>query len=372
MSKRFRMSTALDVDDLLMECIPYAIKLANEKYKFDPPITIHEVDRWGKLGTRADVIFEFFDDPEFFRTQPVIKGAREFVQKLSKLTEVFISTSIPPKFMGIRAERILEEFPEIPAEHIYMGSRKDKINVDILFDDGMHNVFRSNAAYPILMRRPWNQNATGMLAVNTYDEFLKLVEVITKSYSSTPEKLSNDHPSIVVLVGPSGSGKTKIATRLLDKTDSFVKLKSYTTKDATSLKENDWYNYISLAEFHRMCDNNELFESTMYAGHGYGSKKDDVLNILNSGKNVITVMDICGAMALKTNFENVITVYIKRDRRTLIKSIIEKNSSVEDKVNRLISIEDERNNEDICDYVVSYEVYDDAVNQLIELLDIKN
>ena len=72
MGKRFRMSTALDVDDLLMECIPYAIRLANEKYKFDPPLTIYEVDRWGKLGTRADVIFEFFDDPEFFRTQPVM------------------------------------------------------------------------------------------------------------------------------------------------------------------------------------------------------------------------------------------------------------------------------------------------------------
>ena len=79
MSKRFRMSTALDVDDLLMECIPYAIKLANEKYKFDPPLTIYEVDHWGKLGTRADVIFEFFNDPEFFRTQPVLEGAKEFV-----------------------------------------------------------------------------------------------------------------------------------------------------------------------------------------------------------------------------------------------------------------------------------------------------
>lgn len=372
MSKRFRMSTALDVDDLLLECIPYAIKLANEKYNFNPPITIHEVDRWGKLGTRADVIFEFFDDPEFFRTQPVIKGAKEFVRKLSKLTEVFISTSIPPKFMGIRAERILEEFPEIPAEHIYMGSRKDKINVDILFDDGMHNVFRSNAAYPILMRRPWNQNATGMLAVNTYDEFLKLVEVITKSYSSIPEKINKDHPSIVVLVGPSGSGKTKIATRLLQRTNVFTKLKSYTTQDPTSLKENDWYNYITFDEFHRMCDNEELFESTMYANHGYGSKKTDILDILNEGKNVITVMDICGAMALKTNFDNVITVYIKRDKKTLIKSILEKNSSIEDKVNRLISIEDEKNNEDICDYVISFDTYEDAVEQLIELLEIDN
>ena len=79
MSKRFRMSTALDVDDLLMECIPYAIRLANEKYKFDPPLTIYEVDRWGKLGTRADVIFEFFNDPEFFKNQPVMDGANNKV-----------------------------------------------------------------------------------------------------------------------------------------------------------------------------------------------------------------------------------------------------------------------------------------------------
>ena len=371
MSKRFRMSTALDVDDLLMECIPYAIKLANEKYNFDPPLTIHEVTGWGKLGTRADVIFEYFDDPEFFRTQPVIKGAKEFVRNLSKLTEVFISTSITPKFMGIRAERILEEFPEIPQEHIYMGSRKDKINVDILFDDGMHNVFRSNAAYPILMRRPWNQNATGMLAVNTYDEFLKLVEVITKSYSSIPETLSNDKPGIIVLVGPSGSGKTKIAGKLLEKCTNLKKLKSYTTQDPTSLKENDWYNYISLDEFHKMCDNEELFESTMYAGHGYGSKLEDVNEILNNGHHVLTTMDICGAMSLKTNFSNVITVYIKRDRRKLIESILNKNSTVEDKVNRLISIEDEKNNEDICDYVISYNTYDEAADEIINLLKIK-
>ena len=372
MSKRFRMSTALDIDDLLMECIPYAIRLANEKYKFDPPLSIYEVDRWGKLGTRADVIFEYFDDPEFFRTQPVIEGAREFVKKLSEMTEVFVSTSIVPKFMGIRAERILEEFPEIPADHIYMGSRKDKINVDILFDDGMHNVFKSNAAYPILMRRPWNKNATGMLAVNTYDEFLKLVEVITKSYSSQPEKLNNGKKGVVVLVGPSGSGKTKIAKSLLSKVNNFEKLRSYTTEDKTSLKENDWYNYITLDEFHNMIENKELFESTMYAGHGYGSKISDVQDILDKGNHVLTVMDICGAMSLKTNFDHVITIYIKKDKRRLIESILNKNSTIEDKVNRLISIDDEKNNEDICDYVIEYDTYDDAADQIIKLLEIDN
>ena len=139
MNRKFRLSTALDIDDLLMECIPYAIRLANEKYQFDPPLTIYEVDRWGKLGTRADVIFEFMDDPDFFRNQPPIKGAREFVRKLTQMTEVFVSTATYPKFMSLRAQRIMEEFPEIPQDHILIGSRKDKIDVDILFDDEERN-----------------------------------------------------------------------------------------------------------------------------------------------------------------------------------------------------------------------------------------
>ncbi len=370
MNRKYRLSTALDIDDLLMECTSYAIQLANEKYNFDPPLSIYEQEHWGKHGTRIDVIFEFFNDPEFYRTQPVIKGAKEFVRKLSRMTEVFVTTAIPPEFMGIRAKRIMEEFPEIPADHIYMGSRKDKIHVDILFDDGMHNILDSSATYPILMRRPWNQEATGMLAVNTYDEFLKVVEIISESYSIKPHQFTLDEPSVVVLVGPSGSGKSKIATKLLSRTDRFRKLTTYTTNDPTAVEKNQWYNYIALDEFRHMCESGEIFQSTMYAGHGYGSKKGDVEQILSSGKHVLTTMDICGAMSLKTNFKNVTTIYIKRDKKLLMSSILRKNSSIEDKVNRLIAIESEKQNAEICDYVVKFDDYEDAVAQIGDILGI--
>ena len=369
-NRKYRLSTALDIDDLLMECTAYAVRLANEKYHFAPPLSIHEHKKWGRQGGRSDVIFEFFKDPEFYRTQPVIAGAKEFVRKLSQMTEVFVSTAIPPEFMGIRAQRILEEFPEIPADHIYMGSRKDKIQVDILFDDAMHNILSSSARYPILMRRPWNQEATGMLSVNTYDEFLKLVEVIADSYTIRPERIDATEPGIVVLVGPSGSGKSTIAQMVLEKTDMYRKLVSYTTNDPTAEKENQWYNYVSLEDFHAMCDSGEMFQSTMYAGHGYGSKKEDVEAILASGKHVLTTMDICGAMSLKTHFPNVTTIYMKRDKKLVIASILRKNSSVEDKVNRIISIESEKQNAEICDYVVSFDTYEQAVEQICRILQI--
>ena len=368
LKRSFRLSTALDVDDLLLECVPYAIRLANEKYQFDPPLTIHEVNRWGRLGTRADVIFEFMNDPEFFRNQPPIKGAREFVQKLSQMTEVFISTAVWPEYMTLRFQRILEEFPEIPQDHILIGSRKDKIDVDILFDDGMHNVVQSNAQYPILMRRPWNQEATGILAVNNYDEFLKLVEVIAGSYNVKADNFTLKEPSIVVLVGPSGSGKNEVARGLLKRSDKFEKLVSYTTDASVAARPDGGYHYVPEVEFRQMMDRGELFESTTYAHHFYGSKRADVERILAEGKHVLTVMDICGAMSLKTLFPHVVTIFIKRDRRELITDILRKDSTIEDKANRLLSIEVEMRNTQICDYTVKFDYCDQAVEEICSRL----
>ena len=368
MNRKYKLSTALDIDDLLMECTGYAIKLANEKYKFDPPLKLYEKDRWGMVGTRIDSIYPYFSDPEFYRTQPVYEGAKEFVRKLSQMTEVFVCTAVPPEFMGIRAKRIMEEFPEIPADHIYMGARKDNIHTDILFDDAMHNILNSSAKYPILMLRPWNQEATGMLAVNRYDEFLKIVEIIAESYCANPAGTNPRESDIVVLVGPSSTGKSKLATRILAEMSEFEKLPSYTTKDPTALEENKWYNYVSLDSFREMCESGEMLQSTMYAGHGYGSKKDDIDKILASGKHVLTTMDICGAMSLKTQFKNVTTIYIKRDKRSLMANIINKNSSVEDKVNRLVALEYVDKNSALCDYVISFDDYDEAMDQILKIL----
>lgn len=370
MNRSFRLSTALDVDDLLLECVPYAVRLANEKYKFQPPLTIHEVDRWGRTGTRADVIFEFMDNPDFISSQPPIKGAQEFVKKLSQMTEIFISTAVWPEYMSQRYQRILEVFPEIPRDHILIGSRKDKIDVDILFDDGLHNILNSTATYPILMRRPWNQEATGIMAVNNYDEFLKFVEIIANNYSAKHETLSADSNGIVVLVGPSGSGKNDIARELLSQTDSFQKLISYSTNPSLASDPDGWYKYITEEEFRKLADSGKLCESTTYAHHFYGCRKEDVQEILSSGKNVLTVMDICGAMALKTLFSNVITIYVKRDRKGLITSILEKDCSTEDKANRLLSISVETRNAQVCDYTVKFESAEQAVKEIRDKLNV--
>lgn len=207
-----------------------------------------------------------------------------------------------------------------------------------------------------------------MLAVNTYDEFLKMVEVIADSYNPRPDHRFSDEPGVLVLVGPSGGGKNEIAKHILKKSRSFAKLTSYTTDATVGMQGGNPYHYISVEAFRKLCENGEMFESTMYAGHHYGSCKADVEEILATGKHVLTVMDICGAMSLKTHFNNVTTVYVQRDKRELLENILTKPLNLDEKIRRIMSLEAEQKNADICDYIVSSSDPGKAAREILDSL----
>lgn len=114
--------------------------------------------------------------------------------------------------MGVRAEQIMTQFPELPPENIILGSAKDRVHFDIVLDDAIHNILESKAEYPVLMRKPWNAKMTGLLSVNTMAEFVSLVKQIMKASTSKTEKITA--PAVLALVGPSGSGKREITEAL--------------------------------------------------------------------------------------------------------------------------------------------------------------
>ena len=71
---------------------------------------------------------------------------------------------------------------------------------------------------------------------------------------------------------------------------------------------------------------------------------------------------------MKTYYKNVTTIYIKRERKALMASILRKNSTIEDKVNRLASFDYDVQNAALCDYIIDFDDYDDAVAQLSRIL----
>ena len=49
-------------------------------------------------------------------------------------------------------------------------------------------------------------------------------------------------------------------------------------------------------------------------------------------------------------------------------NILRKNSSIQDKVNRLCAIDYVDKNAALCDYVITFDTYDEAVKQLKDIL----
>ena len=168
---------AIDGDDVLFECVSYAIDLVNQKEKTEPPLHMEQVTQWEPSGRRTDAIFPYFLQEDFYLTQPLVTGAQEFIRSLLELTDhVLIASAVPPEFMTIRAKRIMEAFPELPKENIMLGGRKDRLKVDMLLDDAVHNIEHSLASCPTLMDKPWNRSYSTKYRVMNFQEFLNLAE----------------------------------------------------------------------------------------------------------------------------------------------------------------------------------------------------
>ena len=366
MIKSKPLTVALDCDDVLMSCIELAMNIQNKALKFDPPMTLDEITKWSPAGVRSDCILECFKKPSFFKKQQPYPGAQEFVRKLSEKAEVYILTAVPVCAMGIRAEMIKKYFPEIPDDHIILTKAKDLVHPDVLLDDASHNILASNAKYPVVMRRPWNADLSTALSVNNYEEFLVLIDVILNRYEK-PE-INTNEPFVLGLVGLSGSGKTTIAQKLVE-TGQFEQPSSYTDRPRRS--DNEIYHFVSTEEFKELKKSGEIFESTIYSGHNYGSSLTAINDIFSRGKSAVIPIDICGAIGLKTHFKNVATVFVDRDKRSLVEAILQRDCSNEDKANRILSMEVEVKNADLCDYILNNNKdIDESITELLDTIGI--
>ena len=358
-------TVALDCDDTLYSCNPYAIELLNKEK--GTSYTVNDIKGWScRIGNGVDERVKYFSQPNFYKTMPVLTGAKEFVKELSKKAEVFILTAVPPSCATARIEAIMRDFPEIKKENIIIATRKDVVKIDILFDDGSHNIISAKAKFPVLFRKPWNNNLSGNLAVNNYDDFLHFVDVIRHSYVEEPD-LSKG--GVLCLVGPSGSGKTAIMEEIT-KNENFVKPITTTTRNRRDDDKENAYRFISEEQFLKEMDEGLFLETTVYSGKHYGTSANEINKIIDENKYAVIPIDICGAITIKNVYrQKAKLIFIDRSRADVIRGILERNVSNEDKMQRIISLENEYKNEIFCDAVLRNDkTIEEAAEKLLELI----
>lgn len=351
---RLRLRVGLDVDDVLYGCNEYALTLLRDKYGDSPEFDVNRITSWGPQGNRGDERIPMFSDPGFVSAQPVLPGAKRFVRELSRIAEVFFITAVPPACMSARASRLIADFPEVPPENIIIGKRKDLIIPDMLLDDAAHNILASKAAYPVLMRRPWNTQLSGLLSVNAYPDFLHLVRMVRNSFVEKAPDLSSG--GVICLVGPSGTGKAQIASALC-KDPLFERPLTTTTRPINPGECETTYRFVDRDCFLAEKAAGHFIETTVYSGHFFGTSYEAISPITDAGRIAVIPIDVCGALALKNLYKNrALLVYTGRDREGIIRDILQRPITDDDKTHRILSLDFEIRNRELCELAVDYEV----------------
>ncbi|GHB45781.1 guanylate kinase [Mongoliitalea lutea] len=119
----------------------------------------------------------------------------------------------------------------------------------------------------------------------------------------------------IIFSAPSGSGKTTIVRHLLTKFPNIGFSISASTRDRRGRTEQhgkDYY-FLSPEEFKQKIDEDAFIEwEEVYEGNFYGTLKEEIQRLWDSGKHVIFDVDVKGGLNLKKYFgDKALAIFVK-------------------------------------------------------------
>lgn len=136
------------------------------------PISLNTAEFWGKIApmqNAQDILKKLIDDGHTIR----IVTASHYA-------------TVPAKI-----KRLLEMYPYLKWEDVIVASDKSLIFGDIMIDDGTHNLEVTSCGLAVLFDRPhnrsYNDEAAGMVRVETWDEIYEVVSEFADMLSDEDE-----------------------------------------------------------------------------------------------------------------------------------------------------------------------------------------
>jgi guanylate kinase len=164
-------------------------------------------------------------------------------------------------------------------------------------------------------------------------------------------------PKIFIISGPAGVGQGTIIKELLQNPTLNLRwIKGYTTRaERESDKKEQKYNFVSVAEFKALEKSGEIFESTFFNNHYYGSSKSEVEKIIGQGKNAIRDVDpVDGGKAFRKAFPKAVQFFVTADLKDIRQRLISRGQNRPDEIeDRIKFAEEELKHAKFYDYIVT-------------------
>ena len=112
--------------------------------------------------------------------------------------------------------------------------------------------------------------------------------------------LSQNDGIIVILSSPSGAGKTTLVKLLSEKKNFNISVSHTTRKPRSNEINGKDYFFVNDVDFETLINNNQFLEYAKVFNNFYGTSKKPILDLLNSGKDVIFDIDWQGTKQIKS------------------------------------------------------------------------
>ena len=152
----------IDVDGVLADFGRPLISAVTTRFTFDDLRVWDFFSRFTKAEKK--VIDELLEQPDFWRDQPVIAGAKEGIRKLRAAGYELLFITSPwgacREWERVRQEWLHAHF-DVSSKDVIPISRKEVVYVDMLVDDRPQNLYDYHKAWPnartYIFDQPYNQ-----------------------------------------------------------------------------------------------------------------------------------------------------------------------------------------------------------------------
>ena len=177
---------------------------------------------------------------------------------------------------------------------------------------------------------------------------------------------------LIIISGTTCAGKDTVVKELLSKNDNITKSTSFTSRPIRPGEiEGKNYYFVTPEEFEKKIENDDFLEyAKVQYGSYYGTPKKEVIDILNSGKDVILVIDVQGAKIIKEKYPETLLIFILApSMKEIKKRLLTRSTETKEQIIERFKLAYQEINEiSNYNYVVINDDLNDCVNKVNSII----